>query len=59
MWVLATFVLYQVYRYTLTQSVWLILLTALDVTVVALIWHEYRRKATGPEGRRAGASSSR
>jgi uncharacterized membrane protein len=46
MWVLAAFIVYQVYRYTLTHSVWLVLLTALDITVVALIWHEYRwRKA--------------
>lgn len=53
LWVLGAFIAYQCYRYTLTHSFWLILLTALDVTVVVLVWHEYRllkrrRIATGP-----------
>ncbi|HVR82263.1 MAG TPA: DUF2127 domain-containing protein [Luteimonas sp.] len=48
MWVLGAFIVYQCYRYTLTHSVWLVLLTALDVVVVFLIFHEYRmRKARG------------
>lgn len=60
LWVLAAFVVYQVYRYALTQSVWLILLTTLDVTVMALIWHEYRlRKTTRQERYGAGNGSSR
>lgn len=47
-WVLAAFIAYQVYRYTYTHSIWLLLLTALDVFVIALIHHEYRiRKAHG------------
>jgi uncharacterized membrane protein len=33
---------YQVYRYTFTQSVWLLLVTALDIVIIALTWHEYR-----------------
>lgn len=54
MWVLGAFILYQCYRYTLTDSVWLILLTALDLVVVFLISHEYRmRKAIGFSARTA------
>ena len=48
MWVLGAFIVYQCYRFTLTHSVWLVLLTALDIVVVYLIFHEYRiRKAVG------------
>lgn len=44
MWVLGAFIVYQLYRYTVTHSVWLLLLTALDAVVVALIHHEYQRR---------------
>ncbi len=48
LWALGAFIVYQCYRYTLTHSVWLVLLTALDIVVVYLIFHEYRiRKAIG------------
>ncbi|MFP6560371.1 DUF2127 domain-containing protein [Paraburkholderia sp. B3] len=40
--VFAFFIAYQIYRYTLTHSVWLLLLTAMDAVVIALTWHEYR-----------------
>ncbi len=40
--VLGLFIVYQVYRYSYTHGVGLILLTALDVVVIGLIWHEYR-----------------
>ena len=40
--VFALFIVYQLYRYSFTHSVWLLLLTALDVIVIALTWHEYR-----------------
>jgi uncharacterized membrane protein len=40
--VLGIFILYQVYRYTLTHSLALIALTVFDVVVIWLIWHEYR-----------------
>lgn len=40
--VLGLFILYQLYRYTQTQGVGLLLLTILDVVVVGLTWHEYR-----------------
>ncbi|EEA03532.1 conserved hypothetical protein [Burkholderia sp. H160] len=51
--VFALFIVYQVYRYTYSHSVWLLLVTALDVVVIALTWHEYRyhrrgRKTLGP-----------
>lgn len=48
MWVLGAFIGYQLYRYSSTHSIWLILLTALDVVVIMLIQHEYRiRKQHG------------
>lgn len=40
--VLGLFILYQLYRYTQTQGIALLLLTALDVVVVGLTFHEYR-----------------
>ena len=40
--VLGLFVAYQLYRYSYTQSVGLLVLTAFDVVVMALIWWEYR-----------------
>ncbi|HKT96245.1 MAG TPA: DUF2127 domain-containing protein [Paraburkholderia sp.] len=36
------FIAYQIYRYTFTHSVWLLLITALDIVIIALTWHEYR-----------------
>ncbi len=48
MWVLGAFAAYQCYRYTQTQSPWLIALTALDIVVIVLVWHEWHaRKKTG------------
>jgi uncharacterized membrane protein len=40
--VLSMFVAYQVYRFTYTQSIGLIVLTVFDIFVMFLIWHEYR-----------------
>ena len=40
--VFGLFIVYQLYRFTFTHSVWLILITALDVVVIALTWHEWR-----------------
>jgi len=40
---LALFIAYQLYRYSYTHSLGLILLTILDLTVIWLVWHEYRR----------------
>ena len=38
---LALFIVYQLYRYSYTHSLGLIVLTIFDVFVIALIWHEY------------------
>ena len=40
--VLGLFIVYQLYRYSYTNSLGLIVLTVFDVFVMALIWHEYR-----------------
>ncbi len=40
---LILFIAYQVYRYTLTQSVFLILLTIFDAIMIALTFLEYKR----------------
>jgi uncharacterized membrane protein len=40
--VLALFIIYQVYRYSYTRSIGLVLLTAFDFIVMYLIWHEYQ-----------------
>lgn len=39
---LAGFIAYQLYRYSYTHSVGLILLTVFDLVVIALVWHEWR-----------------
>ena len=41
------FVAYQLYRYTGSHSPWLLVITAIDLVVIVLTWHEYRylRKA--------------
>lgn len=39
---LSLFILYQLYRYSYTQSFGLIVLTIFDVFVIVLIWHEYK-----------------
>ena len=40
--VLGLFIAYQVYRYSYTHSLGLILLTIFDLFVMVLVWHEYR-----------------
>ena len=40
--VFSAFVAYQVYRYQLTHSISLVIITAIDMVVIALTWHEYR-----------------
>jgi uncharacterized membrane protein len=40
--VFVLFVVYQMYVYSLTHSIWLLLITVLDVVVIWLTWHEYR-----------------
>lgn len=36
------FIVYQLYRLSLTHSLWLLVITAVDVLVIGLTWHEYR-----------------
>lgn len=40
--VFALFIVYQLYRYTHTHSIFLILLTIFDAIVIWLTWHEYK-----------------
>ena len=36
------FIMYQFYRFNLTHSIWLLVITLLDIVVIGLTWHEYR-----------------
>jgi uncharacterized membrane protein len=36
------FIAYQMYRFTLTHSSWLVLITVVDLIVIGLTWREYR-----------------
>jgi uncharacterized membrane protein len=40
--VLGAFIVYQLYRFSYTHGFGLVVLTAFDVLVMGLIWHEYR-----------------
>lgn len=40
--VLGLFIVYQVYRFSYTHSLGLLVLSGFDVMVIGLIWHEYR-----------------
>lgn len=40
--VFSLFILYQVYRYSFTHSLSLLLITVLDIIVIGLTWFEYR-----------------
>ena len=40
--VFALFIVYQLYRFSFTHSIGLILITIVDVVVIGLTWHEYR-----------------
>jgi uncharacterized membrane protein len=47
--VFGLFVVYQLYRFNLSHSLWLILITVVDLVVIALTWQEYRyvRRSVG------------
>ena len=45
-WALVAFIAYQLYRFTHTHSIWLLLLTAVDLAVIYLIWREYQWRLT-------------
>lgn len=36
------FILYQLYRYSFTHSLFLLLITGIDLIVIGLTWHEYQ-----------------
>lgn len=40
--VFGLFVAYQIYRFEYTHSLWLLVITAVDIIVIGLTWHEYR-----------------
>lgn len=40
--VFVSFIVYQLYRFNHTHSIWLLLITLLDIVVIWLTWHEYR-----------------
>ncbi len=40
--VFGLFIIYQLYRFSFTFSIWLLVLTVIDLIIVALTWHEYK-----------------
>jgi len=50
--VFTLFIIYQVYRFAFTHSVFLILLTLLDAVVIILTWWEYKQLKKGQEDRK-------
>jgi uncharacterized membrane protein len=47
--VLGLFIVYQIYRFSYTHGIGLIVLTVFDVVVIWLIWHEYRLMRQHPK----------
>jgi len=43
----SAFIVYQLYRFTFTHSVFLIVLTVFDLVVIVLVWHEWRYRRAG------------
>lgn len=41
--IFALFIIYQLYRYTITGALWLVVLSIVDLIVIVLIWLEYRQ----------------
>ncbi len=54
--VLTAFGIYQIYRYFVVPSGWLIALTVLDVAVILLAWAEWRRMKRDPQSRATRSS---
>jgi uncharacterized membrane protein len=49
--VFGIFVAYQLFRFQVTHSLWLMAITVLDIVVIAMAWHEYqllRRRIRSP-----------
>ncbi len=49
------FIVYQAYRYTYSHSLWLIVLTIFDFTVIFLTWIEYLREKRSGHGKTSKA----
>lgn len=47
LWFLAGFIAYQAYRFFFTHSLWMIVLTIVDLIVAFLIWREYQARKQG------------
>ncbi|WP_250535742.1 DUF2127 domain-containing protein [Caballeronia sp. AZ10_KS36] len=45
--IFVSFIAFQLYRFTVSHSVWLLVLSALDIVVITLTWFEYRTLRTG------------
>ena len=43
LWFLGVFIVYQMYRFISTHSLWMIALSVVDLIVAFLIWREYQR----------------
>lgn len=43
--VFGAFIVYQMYRFTLSHSLWLVLITVVDAVVISLTWQEYRARS--------------
>lgn len=50
--VFGLFIVYQLYRFSATQSLWLLLITAVDLLVIGLTWHEYQYLKRSHDGLR-------
>ena len=48
LWFIALFVVYQIYRFTHTHSIALLIFALLDVCVAWFIWREYLARKAGP-----------
>ena len=57
--VFTLFIVYQMFRYSVTHSPWLLVISVLDLFVIALTWHEYRyvRKEHAAEAATANGGS--
>lgn len=43
------FIVYQINRFIRTHSAWLLIITAIDLAVIGLTWHEYRYLHRNPQ----------
>jgi uncharacterized membrane protein len=47
--VFSLFIIYQLYRFNFTHSIWLLLITIVDIIVIWLTWHEYKYLRHSPK----------